>query len=168
MAEKQEIYNSVVKYNGVFPYKDFYKFCYVWLMESMEVDEFSEKKYEEKIQGNSKEVKVKWETKKKLTDYFQMGVKVSFHITGMTNVEINKDGKKIKMNKGEIKMTVKGTLIRDYDGKFETSARMKFLRALYEKYIITSRVDYFEGYLVEKADELLNQAKAYLDLEGKR
>ncbi len=168
MVEKQEIYNSVVKYNGVFPYKDFYKFCYVWLMEDMEVGTFSERKYEEKIQGNSKEIKVSWETTKELTDYFRMDIKVKFHITGMTNVEVNKDGQKIKMNKGEIKITVKGVLSRDYKGKFETNATMKFLRALYEKYIIASRVDYFETYLVQKADEFLNQSKAYLDLEGKR
>lgn len=168
MPEKEEIYSSVVKYTGVFPYKDFYKFCYIWLMEDTEVDTFSEKKYEEKIQGNEKEVKITWETTKKLTDYFRMDIKIKFHIVNMVNVEINKDGKKLKMNKAEIKITVKGTLVRDYQGKFETQALFKFLRGLYEKYIVTSRVDYFERYLVEKSDDFLNQAKAYLDLEGKK
>ena len=167
MVEREEIYAGKVKYDGVFSYGDFYKFCYDWLTEEL-ILVLTEKQYEEKISGNEKEVKIKWEGVKELTDYFKIEIKVEFHITNMVNVEINKDGNKIKMNQGKVKITTKGNLLRDYKGKFETHAFYKFLRGIYEKWVITQRVLQFENYLSGKCDEFAGQAKAYLDLEGKR
>ncbi len=63
---------------------------------------------------------------------------------------------------------VTGVLIRDYDGKFETGAFKKFLRSIYEKWVIKARIEQFEMKLIGDCDEFLSQAKAYLDLAGKR
>ena len=95
-------------------------------------------------------------------------IKAEFHIINMTEVEVNQNGNKVKMNKGEVKLSVKGILERDYDGKFETNGYRKFLRSVYEKWIIPSRILEFEGQLAAKADEFVLQARAFLDLEGKR
>jgi len=72
------------------------------------------------------------------------------------------------MDKGGIKLSIKGVLIRDYDGRFEGSALRKFMRSIYDKWIIPSRIEQMEDKLISKCDEFLNQAKAYLDLEGKK
>ena len=72
------------------------------------------------------------------------------------------------MNNGLVEMKVKGSLIRDYDGKFEKTASRKFMRSIYEKWVIPSRINQFEEKLVSDCDEYLAQAKAFLDLEGKR
>ena len=167
MVEKEEVYAGKVKYSGVFSYKDFYKFCYDWLAEELDLI-LAESEYEEKISGSEKEIKIKWIGFRELTDYFKMEIKVDFHITNLVNVELNKDGNKLKTNQGKMKIAIKGNLLRDYKGKFETSAFQKFLRGIYEKWIITQRVIQFEGYLSGKCDEFAGQAKAYLDLEGKR
>jgi len=63
---------------------------------------------------------------------------------------------------------MKGIISKDYDGKFETTAFKKFLRSIYEKWVILSRIEEFEGKIIKDSDEFLSQAKAYLDLEGKR
>ena len=110
----------------------------------------------------------KWTGEKKVTDYFKFQVKVEVLILAMSDVEVNQGGKKIKSNKGDVEIKTKGILMRDYDGKFETSGKMKFWRAIYEKWIIPSRVKEFEDTLVKKCDEFLGQAKAFLALEGKR
>jgi len=65
-------------------------------------------------------------------------------------------------------LSIKGTLVRDYDGKFETTAFRKFLRAIYEKWVIASRITEYEDKIAGACDEFLEQAKAYLDLEGKK
>ena len=127
-----------------------------------------EDKYSEKITGDSKGIKIEWTGKRKVTDYFQFSVSVKFEIIGLINVEITKDGRKVKMNNGLVEMKVKGSLIRDYDGKFEKTASRKFMRSIYEKWIIPSRINQFEEKLVSDCDEYLAQAKAFLDLEGKR
>jgi len=65
-------------------------------------------------------------------------------------------------------LRVDSNLIRDYKGRFEMSAFNKFLRSIYEKWVIVSRVKGFENKIREDSDEFIGQAKAYLDLEGKR
>ena len=64
-------------------------------------------------------------------------------------------------------MKVKGVLVRDYDGKFESSASRKFYRSVYEKWIIPSRIEEFEEKVAVGCDTFLSQVKAFLDLEGK-
>ncbi len=54
------------------------------------------------------------------------------------------------------------------EAKHERSAGRKFWRAVYEKYVITSRVEEYEAKLIEICDEFLDQAKAYLALEGQK
>lgn len=168
MPEKDKIFDSAVKFEGVFSFKDFYKFCYEWLMEETGIGDFQEEKYDEKLKGDSKEIRVEWVGKKKLTDYFLMEISVKFELITLKEVEVVQDGKKIKTNKGDIKVKVKGFLVKDYGAKFERTACKKFLRSTYEKYIIPSRVSQFEDKVYGDAEEFLGQAKSYLALEGKK
>ncbi len=167
MVEKETIYSSSMKYGGIFSFKDFYKFCYEWLTEETGL-KVEESKYEEKIAGDVKGIVIEWSGKRKLTDYFMFEMKVKFEISGLKNVEVVQEGVKIKTNNGSAKISVKGDLVRDYENKFEGTAMKKFMRSAYEKWIITSRIKQFEDKIAEDCDEFLGQAKAYLDLEGKR
>lgn len=168
MAEEETIFSSEVKYVGIFSFKDFYKFCYEWVNEEIGADPLSETKYEEKIKGDEKEIVVEWEGEKELTDYFRFDIKVKFEIRDLKTVEVTQNGKKIKTNEGSAKLKVKGILVRDYKGKFDRSAFNKFLRSTYEKWVITTRIDEYKGKIASYCDEFLSQAKAYLDLEGKK
>jgi len=165
-GEQEIIYSSKVKYNGIVDFKEFYQFCYDWLKEETGLD-IVEGKYNEKIVGDAKELDIKWEGTKRLTDYFKMKFKVDFLVLRLKEIEIEQEGKKIKTNKGEVKLIVKGILMRDYQGKFDKSAWNKFTRGIYEKWVIPSRVDQFEDQVASKVDEFLGQAKAWLDMEGK-
>ncbi len=167
MAEKEQVFSSKMKYTGVFNYKDFYKFCYQWLTEETGLD-VEESKYAEKVSGNSKDIDIEWKGKAKINDYFKFEVKIVWKIIGLEQVEIMQDGKKIKTNKGQPEIKVKGTLVRDYEGKYETSPFKKVIRAIYEKWVIPSRIEQLEDKLIGDCDEFLSQAKAYLDLEGQK
>jgi hypothetical protein len=167
MVEKDTIFKSSLKYNGIFKFSDFYQFCYDWLNEETGLI-VAEEKYIEKIKGSVKDIKVEWVGTRKLTDYFKFKMKVKFELINLEKVEIIQKGKKIKTNNGEVKVIVKGILIKDYDGKFERTATLKFLRSIYEKWIITSRVEEFEDKIAGDCDEFLEQAKAWLSLEGKK
>jgi hypothetical protein len=167
MAEKDTIFSSSVKYKGIFSFKDFYKFCHEWLTEETGLD-IAETKYEEKISGDSKNINVEWTGEKKVTDYFKFEIKVGFEIVKLTKVEVVQSGAKVQTNKGQVKISTKGILVKDYDGKFETSAFQKFLRSIYEKWVITSRIEQMKEELVGACDDFLGQAKAYLDLEGRK
>ncbi len=167
MAEKNTLFSSKVKYTGIFSFNDFYKFCYDWLKEETGLD-IAEEKYVEKLKGDSKDIEIAWKGTRKITDYFKFEVDVSFRILGLKKVEITKENVKVETNTGSVEIKVKSTLVRDYEGKFEKDAIRKFLRAIYEKWVITSRINEMEGKLIGDSDEFLGQAKAYLDLEGKK
>ena len=167
MAEKDTIFSSKIKYDGIFDFKEFYKFCYQWASEEMGYS-ISEDKYAEKISGDSKAIKVEWSGARKVTDYFKFSVSIKFEVLNLTSIEATQEGRKIKTNKGSVELKIKGTLIRDYDGKFEKTATQKFMRSIYEKWVIRPRIDEYEGKLVGECDEFLSQAKAFLDLEGKK
>jgi len=167
MAEKDTLFSSKIKYNGIVDFPEFYKFCYNWLVDEVGLL-VAEEKYAEKISGDSKNIDIAWSGSKKITDYFKEEVKITFQIIGLTKIEIVKDGKKIKTNNGSVEVKVKGVLVRDYEGKFETTPSKKFMRSIYEKWVIPSRLNEFEGKIIGDCDEFLSQAKAFLDLEGKK
>ncbi len=167
MAEKDKIFSSKIKYNGVVNFADFYKFCYEWLRDEVGLG-LSEDKYAEKISGDSKNIDVEWTGIRNMTDYFRFEAKVSFRVIGLSNVEVTIGNTKVKTNKGSIEVGIKGNLVRDYEGKFEKSGFQKFLRGVYEKSVITSRVEQYQEKIIGDCDEFLSQAKAYLDLVGKR
>ena len=167
MAEKDKVFSSKIKYNGIFDFQALYKFCYDWLKEEMGIS-VSENKYAEKLSGDSKSITVDWSGGREMSDYFKSEIKVSFNVGGLTTVEITQDGKKIKTNKGSVEIGINGTLVRDFKGKFEKSGFEKFLRGIYERMVVPERIEQFQGKIVGDCDEFLSQAKAYLDLEGKK
>jgi len=167
MPEKDKIYSSKVKYTGIFNFSEFYKFCHEWLTAEQEF-EVIEEQYVEKLKEDKKDIEFKWTGSKKVTDYFKFEIKVEFRILGLEKVEVVENNAKVKTNKGNVEIKCSGTLIRDYESKFETNAFQKFLRGIYEKWVIPSRVGDYEDKLAGNCDEFLAQVKAYLDLEGKK
>ena len=167
MPEKETIFSSKIKYSGIFSFKDFYKFSYDWLTGETGFD-LIENKYAEKIEGATKKIEVEWSGEKKLTDYFRFDSKIKIKADGLKEIEINQGGAKIKTNQGSVEVEIKGILVKDYEGKFETTAFNKFLRGIYEKWVIPSAIEEYKGKISSDSDAFLNQAKAYLDLEGKK
>ncbi len=168
MPGKDTVFDSKIKYNGIFNFKDFYKFCHDYIEEELQIGDLSELEYQEKISGMAKEIKIKWEGSRKFTDYFKFTIKIEFHIIAMTEVELNQGGRKIKTNKGDLKLSVKGVYEKDYQGNYDSTAFKQFLRGVYEKFIIPSRVKEFEDKISGACDDFLGQAKAWLDLEGRK
>lgn len=166
MPEKEKVFSSKVKYGEIFNFAEYYKFCHDWLEE--EGYWIIEDKYVEKLKGDSKEIDVEWTCKKKITDYFLFEIKVKFKVINMKKIEINYGGGKINTNKGTVETSAAGNLVRDYESKFESSGFLKFLRGSYEKWVIPSRLEEFEDKLIETCNDFLEQAKSYLDIEGKK
>ncbi|MDZ4226649.1 MAG: hypothetical protein U1B79_00905 [Candidatus Pacearchaeota archaeon] len=167
MPEKETIFSSKIKYTGVFSFKDFYKFCYDWVKDETGLG-LGEDKYTEKIEGTTKKIEVEWSGNKPLTDYFRFDAKVKIKTDNLKEVEINQGGAKVKTNQGSVEVEMKSDLVRDYAGKFETTAFKKFLRGIYEKWVISSAIGEYQGKIAGASDVFLSQAKAYLDLEGRK
>ncbi len=165
MAEKDEVFSGKTKYTGIWDFKETYRFLYDWFVDKGY--SITEKGYTEKIKPNGKEIEIKWEAKKKISDYFRFIIKANWRVLGLTEVEVQKEGAKIKMNKGDVEIKFTAILEKDYEHRWENSPLLKFLRGIYERYIIKSRIEDYEDKLVGEVDEVIAQVKSFLALEGK-
>ncbi len=166
MAEKDLVLKERVEHSGLFDFSGLYSYVHAWLKE--ENFGINEDKYSEKVSGNKRDLLIEWKATKKLSDYFKLEIAVKFEISEMTEVEAEIDGEKKKMNKGKASIELKGTVIKDYDGKWETSAFSKFMRDVYNKYVIPSRVYEINNMVEGNVRKLKDQIKAYLELSGRR
>ena len=168
MTIKDKIFSSKIKSSGFFDFPALYKFCYDWLDDEEGFDRVVEEKQIEKLLGDAKNIEIKWVADKKINDYFKFEIKVEFRIIGLKKAEFVQEGRKIKTNEGSVEVKVTGLLIKDYQGKFETSSTRKFMRGVYERWIIPAGITAMEDKLSTVCDGFLHQTKAYLDLEGKK
>ncbi len=164
MVEKDKVFEGKVKQSGVFDFKEFYNFCYNWLVDQGYL--VIEKTYSEKIGASGKDVEIKWNATRKVSDYFRFVLNVDWRILGMTRVEVEKDGIKNKMDKGAPEIKVTAILEKDYEHRWENNPISKFLRGIYDRYIIRARIDQYEGKIFAEADEFIAQMKSFLAIEG--
>ncbi len=162
MAEKDNVFEQDFKQKGFFNYVELYNFCFNWFKEHRY--KILEDSYTEKLQGNGKEILIKWTALKKVSDYFKEEIKISWHILGLTDAEVMVGDKKEKTNKGEVKIKIAADLIRDYEENWDKTAFYKFIRGIYDKYIIRNTKDLYEDRLADAAREFYNDAKAFLNL----
>jgi hypothetical protein len=166
MADKNLLLKEKVEESGLFDYSGLYGYAHGWLKENGYG--VSEDKYSEKIGASSKDIDIEWKASKKITDYFKIEHSIKFEIKGMSDVEVEIDGKKKKTNKGKVAIEIKTILINDYKSNWESSPFMKFLRDIYDKYIIPNRNDQMAGQASGDALAFKEEMKAFLELSGRR
>ena len=111
MAEKNTIIKEKLKFSGFLNFRDYYSFAHDWWSE--EEFDIVEEKYEEKINGDKKDIEIVWDASVKLTDYFKANCKIKIRAIGLTDVEVEVDGKKKKMNKlMSLDVETKGVLVK--------------------------------------------------------
>ena len=167
MSEKDPLFKTKVKHTGLFDFKETYRILYEWLIDQNY--DINEKTYKEVVQpGNAKEIEVDWEAYRKISDYFRFIIKAKWHMIGMTSIEVEVDGVKQKMNKGQFELEVSCILEKDYEDRWTANPFFKFLRTLYDRYLIRERVEQYEGKLIGEMEEFVAQCKSFLALTGKR
>ncbi len=160
------IIREKVDHSGIFDFGAFYNYAHSWFRdEEYGVDE---EKYSEKISANKRDILIEWKAVKRISDYFSIEMKLKFEIKNLTDVEVEIDGTKKKMNKGDISVDIRGTLVKDPEGKWETSPYARFLRDTYNKYIIPSRVMESKLKTSSEVKTIKEEMKAFLELTGRR
>jgi len=164
MSEKDSIYKGKVVQKGVFNFKDTYEFLYDYLVdENYDVDEV---KYVEKIKGDSKDLEIIWNATKEVSDYFKFEITITWGIFGMKKVKVRKGDQEVVMDSGTVDIKFTSAIIKDYESRWENNATLKFMRGIYDRYIIRSRIDTYEVKVWEEVHEVIAQTKSFLAIEG--
>ena len=165
MAQKKEVYKEKLKQTGYWKYDEVYAMLFEWFRDKNY--KIKEDLYNEKLLSNGKEVIIKWRAERKVTDYFKFQIMLDWHILGMKDAEVEIDGKKVSTNKGEVEIVFKANIIKDYEKRWEDKPFWKFMRSVYEKYVIRETVDEFEDDLKDDVREVIKDLKGFLRIPGR-
>lgn len=166
MAEKEEIIKEKLDYSGLFDFQSFYSFSHSWFKDAGYG--VTEEKYSEKVSGNKKDITVEWKMTKEVSDYFKFDCKAKFIVENLTEVEVEINGSKEKMNKGKITIELSGNLVKDPKSKWDTSAFSRFMRDFYDKFVIPARITQVAGMVEGDIKSFKDELKTLLELMGKR
>lgn len=166
MAIKDLILKEKLDYTGLFDFASMYSFAYGWF----KYEEYIvvEEEYTEKIAGSTKEMVIKWKAMKSLSDYFKIEYAIKFELKNVTEVEVEIDKVKKKMQKGKVTIEIKGNLVKDPDSAWAGNPFNTFLREAYDKYIIPGRVEGMQIKLVGDLRAFKDSMKEFFEIPAKR
>ena len=163
MPSKDTIFKQeLIRKDGIFDYPGLYAYIMDWF--NIEGYIPVEQEYGEKDKPGGKKVLILLRPYKKISDYFKFIIEIDLIILDMKKVDVEQDGKKVKMNKGEMTIRIRGVLEKDYEKRWEDRPFAKFMRAVYEQYVIRTTVHSFEDKLYNQCLDLHSNLKAFLDL----
>lgn len=152
--------NFRIKFKDIFNLTEFYKAMHEWLLEydwssvdydgKIENNEWWETLYLERESGGGmKEMWWWWRMQKIPTSnsYYKYHLDVDSHIVTMLPAEVMRDGKKLKVNKGEVEVTLWAYIEFDYDGKWSTHPILKAFNQIFPKRIF--KKDLYEEHKLE-------------------
>lgn len=166
MAEKDIVLKEKLEHSGVFNFEEYYSYAFQWFRD--ESYNVIEEKYNEKLTAGGKDILFEWKATKKLSEYFKIEIAIKVETIGLTEVEVEIEGKKKKSNKGRVITEIKGALIKDPESKWDSTVVYKFMRDIYNKYVIPARIDALEDKVQGDVIGFKEKLKAFLELSGKR
>lgn len=151
-----------IKYDGLFSLKDLYKLL------NQIIDDRGyipvEASVEESVEKTGKSIEADLEPFKKLTDYAKSVIKIKIRVSDCKEVEVTRDKKKQKLNKGKILIEFDPYLETDYEHRWETTPYLYVLRTLFEKYVYTPFLSNFSQQIIDDTDFIKSQVKSFLNL----
>lgn len=162
MGEKNLVVDTqTISYEGVFKASDVAKTIVGWCLERGYKPE--EPYNEEIITADGKQIKVEYKPNRKPSDYGKFELNVELGMNFIDTV-VEKDGKRMNLNKGSASVEIKAFLITDYEGRWETAPVYYFLRTIVDKYIYPFYTGKFESILAKDVEELKSRIKANFNM----
>lgn len=160
--EKQQIASVMAKPKGVFDMKDYYKFLYQLITSLGYI--VNEKDYSQKDVASGKDIEFHWICEMLVSDYTKFEIWIECKVRGLQDVQVMREGVKEKKNKGEVELTIKGSIITDWQDRWEKQPLLKFLKGFFDRYLHKPT---FEGYITRLWENVYlveNEVKAFFEL----
>jgi len=156
MAEKKLVVDQMkLNYEGIFDLNGLYRTIDAWFYEKG-YDRYEQKNYEQ-VLPTGKDIEIELLPWKKTTDYFKNILRIRMKFVNVKDVEIEKQGVKLKLQQGRIMMIFDAYLESDYEHKWDEKPMFFFIRTLFDKYI-------FKGYFAKAEKWVINDL---FDIHGR-
>jgi hypothetical protein len=110
-----------------------------WFIDKKYDFHFSKQKYAGPVGAAEQELEMYGE--REMTEYVKFKIKLLIRIWDIKDVEVVKDGEKIKTTTGRVAIELGGNLLLDYRARFKGNKALQFLQAFYHKYIIKATLE---------------------------
>lgn len=163
MSLKYTLLDGVaIEKKGLFDFKETYSHAKKWL----EAYNYTviEKSFKHKEGDGGRDVEVEWTVTREIDEYTQFNFEVKWKGSGLTDVKVKINKKDVKLQKGKVKLEVNTFLMLDWQDKWEESPVLKFMRALFEKYLYKKQLDELKSQLWKEGWNFYNEMKTFLNM----
>jgi len=150
---------TLIKHRGFFNYSELLQAIRNWFVEN-DHDILNMPMYKQKFPTTTGvEHEFKIEGEKNVTEYVKFKTKIFIRIYNMRDIELVHEGKKVKLQDGQVQIEIRPYLVLDWQKRFAGPPPWKsFLKALdefYRNYIIRYKIsDYWEDMILLKTNQL--------------
>lgn len=163
MAEiKTLIDGKSLSYEGVFNLKELYRLIDKWFKDHG-YDKQEIKNWED-VSQNEKQIILEIIPYKKVSDYARLDIRIFMIFSKITDVEIEKDGIKFKMNKGRAEFYFDAYVVTDYEHKWETKPIFYFIKNVFDKWIYKIYMSTYDTEVIRDCTEIENEIRSYLNM----
>jgi len=152
-----------IKQTGLFDLKELYLALFRWF--EVQDYNFHEQEYSKVETGQTTNLTIKWAADRTEEDYVKYVLTMDFLVTGLQNVEVERDGVKIKTTKCTLEMRISAYLVLDYDGAMQKKVG-GIGRRFYETVLAKKRMEGHEVALYNDTHMLLDEIKSFLAMHN--
>ncbi|MBR9682911.1 hypothetical protein GOV03_00015 [Candidatus Woesearchaeota archaeon] len=163
MTEKNLIVDhTLLSYEGLFDLAELYRLIESWFYEKGW--DKHERMNQEQITAEGKQIRIVLEPFKNITDYFKLIMKIKINFNNVTDVEIEHEGQKKKLQQGEVKMVFDGYILSDRQGRWNDKPLWWFLSIIFHKYIFKGQYTKAELWLKSDVEDVYQRVKSFLNV----
>ncbi len=160
-------------YKEIFSMKFLYTVVREWLMLNGYLDQVGEPNltfvevmyYERRL--DVKEMRIWWRAQKTPggSRYYRYRLRIDYRVVNMVNIEVVRNGRKMKVQDGEVTIEIHPSLELDYQNQWDKNPLLKWIEEIYRHRILHHRVEEHRRELYKEAYRLHGFIKKYLELK---
>lgn len=162
MGELRILAEESLSYEGLFDAHELYRL----------IDEFFatksydkvEKMNNEVVTESGKDITIIYRPYKKLSDYYKSVIQIKIFLRHLVDVDIEMDGKRKKLKKGDVSLNFKFMLESDYEGRWEQRGIYFMVRTIFDKIIYNTQQNHFEKQVLTDGRDLKDRIGSFLNL----
>ena len=163
MVERHLIVDRMkFSYEGLFNSAELYNVISSWFFEKGW--DWYEKLNQEQVTSKGKQIRIVFEPWKNISDYYKLVILIKLNLLDVKEVEIEKEGEKLRLNHGAVRMTYDGYVISDRNNEWTKKPFTWFLSFIIEKYFFRNHFQKAEDWVKSDVDDLHHKVKNYLNV----
>ncbi|HEY9701205.1 MAG TPA: hypothetical protein V6C58_02090, partial [Allocoleopsis sp.] len=156
MAEVRTLVDGKsLSYEGVFDIRDLYKIIDSWFRDRG-YDKQEIKNWED-VSESEKQVVLEIVPYKKVSDYARIDIRIFMIFSRLSEIDIERDGIRHKLNKGRAEFYFDAYLVTDYENKWETRPIYFFIKNVLDKFVYRVYTSSYDAEAIRDCTEIENE-----------